>query len=269
MRKTILLGLSGLALTLGAAAQCTPPSLQVPASFSICNGRTTATLAFGSNDANATFSWTNSNPAIGLAASGSDDIAPFTAVNTGGADATATVLVVASANGCSSAAQSFTITVKPSPATPSISQQGNLLQSSGATTYVWYYNGSPVDGANGASFAALQSGSYAVQTLGSNGCPSAVSPALNLVITGLPSLPSGSGLRLAGNRVRGQAQLLQTGPARSYTVYLLSAGGALLQALRIQGSTTLELGRYPAGLYLLLVRDERSGQLWQERLVRE
>ncbi|TCZ65854.1 T9SS type A sorting domain-containing protein [Flaviaesturariibacter aridisoli] len=270
MRKTIFLGLSGLALTLGAGAQCpTPLTFQVPSSFSICNGAQTQPLLFGSNDASATFAWSNSNPSIGLAPSGSDDIAPFAAVNSGSTEVTATITVTATAGPCVSAPQSFTISVRPSPATPSLSVQGNLLQSSGGgTSYAWYYNGAPVDGVTGPSFGATLSGNYAVQVVGGNGCASAVSPALNLLITGVSALRAGSGLQLAANPVRGQALLLQTGPARNYTVWVLTSGGALLQSQRLRGGGAIDLSRYPAGVYLLLVRDERSGALWQERVVK-
>jgi len=62
----------------------------------------------------ATYSWTNDNPGIGLAASGTGNIDPFTAVNTGNADIVANITVTTiSAAGCMGGPAHFTITVSP------------------------------------------------------------------------------------------------------------------------------------------------------------
>jgi hypothetical protein len=268
MRKTIMASLFGCALSLGTMAQCTPPVFQVPASLSVCSGQSTAALNFTSDVDGAVFSWSNSNPSIGLSATGSGNINAFQAINTGSSDITSTLSVVAISGSCSSAAQSITITVKPSPPQPSISPSGNLLQSNGGgSSYVWYYNNSPIDGAGGSLYAAFVSGSYTVQVLSANGCPSPPSQPVNLVITALSNLAAGSGLRLFANPVRNQAVLLQEGAPRIYTVSLLNMRGILLQSNRVKTSAALNMSAYPAGTYLLAVRDERTGQVWQQKIV--
>lgn len=67
-------------------------------------------LSLTSDVADATISWTNSNPAIGLAASGTGDIPSFTAINTSVDPATATITVTA-ARECAGTSRTFTITV--------------------------------------------------------------------------------------------------------------------------------------------------------------
>jgi gliding motility-associated-like protein len=86
-----------------------------------------------SNVVGATISWTNTNPSIGLAFSGTGNINYTTAVNNTGANVTATISVIASNNGCTSTganAKSFTITIKPSPIVAAVT---DVTVCSGAT----------------------------------------------------------------------------------------------------------------------------------------
>ena len=64
----------------------------------------------------SSFTWTNDTPAIGLPASGTGDISPFTTINSGNTPITATITVTPlNGNNCTGAVQSFTITVNPQP----------------------------------------------------------------------------------------------------------------------------------------------------------
>ncbi len=75
-------------------------------------------IPFSSPSPGASFSWTNSNPAIGLPSGGRGNIPPFNAQNATGNPITATirVSVKASADSCAGADEVFTITVRPGPA---------------------------------------------------------------------------------------------------------------------------------------------------------
>ena len=74
-----------------------------------------ATMAFGFEDQNTTYTWTNDRPSIGLAASGTGNILPFNAINTGTTPVVATITVTPVTGGCAGAPRTFTITVNPSP----------------------------------------------------------------------------------------------------------------------------------------------------------
>ena len=92
----------------------------IPASLALtnqvyCNGVATSAIAFTNVVTGTTYAWTNSNIAIGLATSGTGNIPIFTPTNTTTNPITATISVIASANGCSRTAETFTITVNPSP----------------------------------------------------------------------------------------------------------------------------------------------------------
>jgi len=106
------------------------PTVIVPADFSVCNGATVAATAYTSPVSGATYAWTNSNTSIGLASTGTGDIAGFTATNTGTDPITATITVTPSANTCTGISSSYTITVNP---TPVVSVPANITICNGAT----------------------------------------------------------------------------------------------------------------------------------------
>ncbi len=91
-----------------------PTVLVTPYDTSVCNGEPLNIDFSGNYLAGVTYTWTNDNPAIGLAANGTGDIS-FTATNTGTVDLIANLVVTPSANGCEGTPVYFTITVHPEP----------------------------------------------------------------------------------------------------------------------------------------------------------
>lgn len=85
------------------------PSVTNPGNQTACAGNNTAAINF-TGTAGATYNWTNSNPNIGLGASGTGSIAPFV-----GVAGNATISVTPTLNNCSGAAINFTITINPTP----------------------------------------------------------------------------------------------------------------------------------------------------------
>ena len=122
------------------------PTVTVPANITVCAGQNVATTAFTSSPAGGTFTWTNSNTAIGLAASGSGNVPAFTATNPGATAITGAIIVTATVAGCNSSPTTYTITVNPTPATPVATNTGpfcagstiNLFSSTvTGATYSW------------------------------------------------------------------------------------------------------------------------------------
>ncbi|MFM9051300.1 MAG: T9SS type A sorting domain-containing protein, partial [Bacteroidota bacterium] len=56
------------------------------------------------------------------------------------------------------------------PPIPSITESGNMLSATLASSYQWYLNGQLLNGETGQSLNALQSGIYVVRTTDANGC---------------------------------------------------------------------------------------------------
>jgi len=80
-----------------------------------CNGATTPVISLTGSVTGTTFTWTNNNPAIGLASNGSGNIPSFTATNSTTAPISASITVTPSANGCVGTPLTFLISVNPTP----------------------------------------------------------------------------------------------------------------------------------------------------------
>jgi gliding motility-associated-like protein len=78
-----------------------------------CNAAAIDVPAFTSSPAGAAYSWTNSNPSIGLAANGTGNIPSFTATNLTTTPVTATITVTPAIGECTGDPVTFTITVDP------------------------------------------------------------------------------------------------------------------------------------------------------------
>ena len=91
------------------------PKAILPSDVSYCEGTVIPSFKFSSVPANASFSWTNSNPAIGLPASGSGDLPSFKAIATDSATSPdfATITVTPIFTGCTFPADSFKIRIDP------------------------------------------------------------------------------------------------------------------------------------------------------------
>jgi gliding motility-associated-like protein len=109
----------------------------------LCHGGNTQSVVFTGNMPNTQYTWTNDNPSVGLAASGTGNIPSFVAINHDTILQVATILVQGTSNGCVGSQNSFKITVEPYPHLRS-SADGRLcrgssvgLQSSNAAQYNW------------------------------------------------------------------------------------------------------------------------------------
>ncbi|WP_345271553.1 beta strand repeat-containing protein, partial [Nibrella viscosa] len=105
------------------------PTVNAVTSATYCAGATVPAINFNSPVAGATFSYT-STADIGFGTAGTGNISSFTAINNTTAPITATITVVASANGCAGTPQTFTIRVNPSPVVSSV---GSVTYCNGAT----------------------------------------------------------------------------------------------------------------------------------------
>jgi hypothetical protein len=83
------------------------------ADTSVYDGDVLPPYTFSFNEAAANINWTNSNPSIGLPATGTGNIPGFRAVNTTNAPVTGTISTTPFINGCLGASQTYTITVLP------------------------------------------------------------------------------------------------------------------------------------------------------------
>ncbi|MGK2864640.1 MAG: gliding motility-associated C-terminal domain-containing protein, partial [Chitinophagaceae bacterium] len=89
------------------------PSVNAIADTSVYDGSVIPATSLSATPAGANFNWNNTNSTIGLASSGSGNVPSFTATNRNDADAMATISVTPTLNGCTGAAKTYNVSVKP------------------------------------------------------------------------------------------------------------------------------------------------------------
>jgi gliding motility-associated-like protein len=165
------------------------PSVNAISNVTACPGATADPIDFTSNPSGGTFTWTNSNASIGLAASGLGQITPFILnSNNTGSNITSTISAQATLNGCTGPSQTFTITISPTPTItftttdPSICNgtDGSIsVNTGGPGSVTWSGTASGNSGPMNLSYLInnLGSGTYDVYFINSvTGCQSATSP---------------------------------------------------------------------------------------------
>jgi len=113
----------------------------------VCNNFITSEIIFSGNTSDATYSWINSNPSIGLAANGTGNISPFTAINTGYTSIIDTITVTPILKGCNGTPKQILITVNPTSKVSPIGdvdlcyhQTSDVIKVTGnvtGSTYTW------------------------------------------------------------------------------------------------------------------------------------
>lgn len=101
------------------------------------------------------------------------------------------------ANGCAST-DSVTLSLYPLPSVPVISQNVQILTSTSASSYQWYYNSNPIPGATGQSYTPTANGTYYVVVTDSNGC-SAFSSTYSMADVGVTEVISDGGMMMYPN----------------------------------------------------------------------
>ncbi|MFM7358759.1 MAG: PKD-like domain-containing protein [Sediminibacterium sp.] len=91
------------------------PVIAQPTDVNLCHGIISSPINLTSNVPNATITWNNNTPSIGLASTGGAVIPAFTPINSAFVPTTAVITVSAISNGCSCNNLSFQITVIPIP----------------------------------------------------------------------------------------------------------------------------------------------------------
>lgn len=164
----------------------TTPTISAVGSQTVCDGANFTAVNFAGTGA-PTFNWTNTNNSIGLASSGSGNIAAFAGTGTtlGGSAVSGTITVTPVTGSCSGTPVNFTLTVNALPDVDAGADQtvctgtSVTLSGSGAASYAWD-NGVT----DGVSFTpAIGSVVYTVTGTGANLCTN--TDAVTITVTNL------------------------------------------------------------------------------------
>ena len=112
------------------------PNVVATSDQAICNDAPTTALIFTGGVSETIYNWTNDNSTVGLAGSGTGNIASFTALNTGTADVAINIVVSPVASGCPGIPDTFSLTVHPTPTVALINNQ--IVCNNQATTTVTF-----------------------------------------------------------------------------------------------------------------------------------
>ncbi len=123
-----------------------PKPVATPGINYLCNGDTSQAISFSGNGvANTTYTWSNNNTNIGLAASGSGSIPLFVATNTTANQISGVVTISSTANGCSGTPVPVIFYVSATPVLTSL-QSVNVTSN---TTFTY----TPTSSTTGATFS--------------------------------------------------------------------------------------------------------------------
>ncbi|MCB9356097.1 MAG: gliding motility-associated C-terminal domain-containing protein [Lewinellaceae bacterium] len=131
------------------------PTVNQPNDVTVCAGQGVSVNFTGSGNPPITYSWTNDNPSIGLAASGTGNISfnPPTSIMT---QQVANITVTPSSGGCDGMPAMFTITVNP---LPTVNNPGNITACAGGNLAVNFSGNNPNSTYNWVASVPLPGGS--------------------------------------------------------------------------------------------------------------
>ena len=257
-----LSGCTGTASTYTITVNPTP-AMTAPSNATYCNGDPVSASTLSSTPAGATYAWTNSNTAIGLAASGTGNIPAFTATNAGASAISGTVTITPTLSGCNGTPVTYTITVNPTPATPTISQVGLTLTSSSATGNQWYLNGVLIPGATSQNYTVTSNGNYTVVVTVA-GCSSSASAVTSVINVGIEDSANLFGLMVYPNPNDGNFNVSFNALAKSdYTIELHNTLGQIVYKEELKAhsgaySKKFNVVEYGKGTYTITLTNSEN-----------
>ncbi len=218
------------------------PTITAGGATTFCTGGS-VTLTGATSTTGVTYQWLNNGTPITGATS-----ATFTA-NTSG-----TYTIRATSGTCSATSAATTITVNPTPATPTISQNGFVLTSSSATGNQWLLNGTPITGATNGTYTTTSNGTYTV-IVTANGCPSAASAAVSIINTGINEAKL-LNVSIYPNPSKGFFQVVLPAGQVYEIVVMDLTGKVISKQTTKEAKTQLDLNQAAKGIYLLKLVSE-------------
>jgi hypothetical protein len=233
-----------------------PPALTIPGDLTVCAARATGTITFSAVPSTASIRWTNNNTSIGLAASGTGNIASFTAVNNTTSVQTATLSVTAIASSCTSAAKTMRIIVNPRPqisvnsATICRGDSATLSVTGSANTFTW----SPVTALSSSTGAVVKASPTSTTTytvtaaFTATGCQNTATS--TVTVRPKPAITATFVNPTTCGGTNGSITLSGLAASTSYTLNYAKNGVAITPVARTSSTTgTIVISSLTAGTY--------------------
>jgi hypothetical protein len=165
--------------------------------------------------------------------------------------------------GACTVASSCSLTVWPVPTVPTVGVVGASLTTGSATSYQWYFNGSPIPGETNQDLAPTQDGWYTVEITNSFGCVNSAT-AIYITITDLRSnVHVLNGINLSPNPAKDQLLIKKKNSVNSSLDYEIVnligqriSGGTL--KFETPSETPINIQSLPAGTYFIRLNDSHN-----------
>jgi hypothetical protein len=154
----------------------------------------------------------------------------------------------------------ITMIITPVPATPTISQNGDVLTSSATSGNQWYLNGSIITGATSQTYTCMQGGNYS-DVVTHSGCSSLQSVATS-VTTGIDVLVDSSAFSVYPNPSDGNFNIFFFEQTKSnYKIELINMLGQVVfkdQLINFSGqySKSINISEYGKGIYTITLTND-------------
>ncbi|MES2763337.1 MAG: T9SS type A sorting domain-containing protein [Bacteroidota bacterium] len=180
--------------------------------------------------------------------------------------ATTTVYTVTGFSGACSSIQTTTVYVGSPVATPTISQNGNVLTSSSATSNQWYLNGSLISGATAQSYTVTQDGTYNVVVSPPYGCPAASSSTVSVIFTGMEGVSFVNTIQLSPNPAKDV--IFVNSPVRvqktfNYTIYSVRGQVVKNGTINLNANESIVISDLSAGTYEIKFNNDQSAAAYK------
>jgi hypothetical protein len=174
---------------------------------------------------------------------------------------TYTITINNTAIGCSTN-KTVTVNVNPLPATPVVSQVGNDLSSTTATSYQWYLNGGLIGGATAQLYTPSQTGSYTVEITDGNGCSSTSAP-FSFVLTGMEDNYEAVQCSIYPNPSTGLIHL--EGSIVENNIFELEIFNTFgKRVLQLANCKIVDMSQFANGMYFIIIRSEGESAVTQK-----
>jgi hypothetical protein len=161
---------------------------------------------------------------------------------------TYTVIVTNNQSGCYDEV-SIEIDVLAAPEIPVITADENLLSSTVAESYQWYFNGTEIDGAVSQSYSANQTGNYQVEVWNADEC-SSISDNFNFEVSNV-ELVNNSAPQIYPNPNSGEFTIFAES---EFTYQIVSAAGNVVATGKNSG--TVDMSGFAGGVYYVVVKTD-------------
>ncbi len=214
---------------------------------------------------NAVYSWTG--PAGFFSAQQNPSITNVDSTNAGA------YYLSINVNGCESTVDTMDVLVNQKPEVPLISQNGNTLTSTAATSYQWYLGNTAIGNANAQNYTVTQSGLYSVEVTGANGCRT-FSNAVNMIVSGIEvSSGNRTAAKVFPNPFMNELSIvLQKQNIKQATFIITNVLGQEVyrkEESNLPGQTVkvIDLNKLPSGVYYVAI--EVDGEKMVKQVVKE